>query len=59
MNAAWLIIVAIFTLWALGATAIAIADAAAERRYRNSLQTRDWLEKVEAMRRMQDREGDA
>jgi diketogulonate reductase-like aldo/keto reductase len=37
----------------------AIADSMAARRHRELLEVRDWQEKVEAMRRLQDQEGDA
>jgi hypothetical protein len=34
-------------------------DAVERRRHRLNLELRDWREKVEAMKRMHDREGDA
>jgi hypothetical protein len=59
MSPAWLVIGLIGVLWALGVAIIYIIDSREERRYRYMLQTRDWDEKVQAMRRLQDREGDA
>jgi hypothetical protein len=38
---------------------VMIADWMVARRYETSLETRAWEEKVDAMRRLQDREGDA
>ena len=38
---------------------LGFADAMMRRRYQDLLEIRDWTEKVEAMRRMADREGDA
>jgi hypothetical protein len=59
MNAAWLIVALIVTIWALAVLTLSIGDALLRHRERQQLQTRDWAEKVEAMRRMVDREGDA
>jgi len=59
MNAAWLVVAAIGLLWLTGVAIITIIDTREERRYRYMLQTRDWDEKVRAMRRLHDREGDA
>jgi hypothetical protein len=59
VNAVWLVIAAIFGLWAFGLTMVLIADWMVARRYETSLETRAWEEKVDAMRRLQDREGDA
>jgi hypothetical protein len=59
MSAAWFVIAAIFAVWGFGLTMVMIADWMVRRRYETSLETRAWDEKVDAMRRLQDREGDA
>ena len=59
MNAVWLVILVIFALWGALTTIVLLADAMAKRRYDRMLEVRDWTEKVDAMRRLQDREGDA
>jgi biopolymer transport protein ExbB/TolQ len=59
MNAAWLVLIAIVVVWAVAVTMLQIADWIVQRRFIEQLQTRDWDEKVQAMRRMHDREGDA
>jgi uncharacterized membrane protein len=59
MNAAWLVLIAIVVLWAVVVTMLQIADWIVQRKYVERLQTRDWEEKVQAMRRMQDQEGEA
>jgi uncharacterized protein (DUF58 family) len=59
MSAAWFVIFAIFALWGFGLSMVMIADWMVRRRYEVSLETRAWEEKVDAMRRLQDREGDA
>ena len=59
MSAAWFVIAAILGLWGFGLTMVMIADWMVRRRYEVSLETRAWEEKVDAMRRLQDREGDA
>jgi hypothetical protein len=59
MSAAWFVIAAIFGLWAFGLTMVLMADWMVQRRYETSLETRAWEEKVDAMRRLKDREGDA
>jgi hypothetical protein len=59
MSAAWFVIFAIFAVWGFGLTMVMIADWMVRRRYETSLETRAWEEKVDAMRRLQDREGDA
>jgi hypothetical protein len=59
MSAAWFVIAAIFGLWGFGLTMVLMADWMVKRRYETSLETRAWEEKVDAMRRLKDREGDA
>jgi purine-cytosine permease-like protein len=59
MSAAWFVIFAIFAVWGFGLTMVMIADWMVRRRFETSLETRDWEDKVDAMRRLQDREGDA
>jgi hypothetical protein len=59
MNAVWLVIIAIFAVWGVAAAAVGWIDAKERRRHAYMLQTRDWQEKVEAMRRMQDQDGAA
>jgi hypothetical protein len=59
MNAAWLVIITMFVLWGIGALSVFTIDAVERRRHRLNLELRDWREKVEAMKRMHDREGDA
>jgi hypothetical protein len=59
MSPAWLVVIAIGLIWLTGVIIIYGIDSREERRYRYMLQTRDWDEKVQAMRRLQDREGDA
>jgi hypothetical protein len=59
MSAAWFVIAAILGLWGFGLTMVMIADWMVRCRYETSLKTRAWEEKVDAMRRLQDREGDA
>jgi hypothetical protein len=59
MSPAWLVVIAIGLIWLTGVIIIYGIDSREERRYRYMLQTRDWDEKVQAMRRLQDREGEA
>jgi hypothetical protein len=59
MNAAWLIVFGIFAIWGAALIMLYIADWTVQRQYMNQLQAREWGEKVDAMRRMHDREGDA
>jgi len=59
MNAVWVVIFAIFALWGVAALMVGIADWMVKRSYEISLETRAWEEKVQAMRRMLDQEGDA
>ncbi len=59
MSPAWLVVAFILALWALSVLTMTIADELLKRRHQANLQTRDWTEKVEAMRRLQDEEGSA
>ena len=59
MNAVWVVIFAIFTVWGILALMVTIADWMVKRSYEISLETRAWEEKVEAMRRMVDEDGAA
>ena len=45
-------------LWTVVTIIALTADRLAARRYELMLETRAWTEKVDAMRRLQDREGD-
>jgi hypothetical protein len=59
MSAAWFVIAAMFGLWGFGLSIVLMADWMVQRRYETALETRAWEEKVDAMRRLKDREGDA
>ena len=59
MSAAWFVIILIVALWGMGVLALLATEAHYRRRYREQLEVREWTEKVDAMRRLQDREGDA
>jgi hypothetical protein len=59
MSRAWLVVALIFAFWTLSFLTMAIADELLKRRHQANLQTGDWTEKVEAMRRMQDEDGAA
>jgi hypothetical protein len=59
MNAALLIPLFIIALWAILSLAVLAVDWREGRRHREHLQTRAWQEKVDAMRRLQDQEGEA
>ena len=52
-------LLALSVLWTIVTLIVLTADRLAQRRYELMLETRDWREKVDAMRRLQDREGDA
>ena len=49
----------LFTTWLIVAGSIVYVDSQLRRQDRQRLQTREWQEKVDAMRRLQDIEGDA
>jgi hypothetical protein len=59
MNAVWLVILFILALWGLAVLTFVIADELMKRRHRNNLETSDWTDKVDAMRRLQDMEDEA
>jgi hypothetical protein len=59
MNAATLIWVSIAGLWILLSMIIAYQDVRDRRVLDWHIELRDWERKVEAMRRLQDEEGDA
>ncbi len=59
MSPAWLVVALILALWALSVLSMTIADELLKRRHEANLQTRDWTEKVDAMRRMVDEDGAA
>ena len=59
MNAVWLVILFILALWGLGVLTFVIADELMKRRHQDKLETSDWTDKVDAMRRLQDTEDDA
>ena len=53
------VIVGLLAMWGVIAAVVLALDAANRRRYYANLEVREWAEKVEAMRRLQDTEGDA
>jgi hypothetical protein len=59
MNAVWIVVLGIFAVWGAAAMMLGVADWLVRRRYLEQLETRDWTEKVEAMRRIHDQEGNA
>ena len=59
MSAAWFVVMLILIIWGAGAGILLGLEAHYRRRYREQLEVREWTEKVDAMRRMHDREGDA
>jgi predicted metal-binding membrane protein len=59
MNAVWIVVFGIFAVWGAAAMMLSVADWLVRRRYLEQLETRDWTEKVDAMRRLQDQDGDA
>ena len=54
----WVLIMSLFA-WFIVAVAIGWMDASIRRRDRDNLELREWQEKVDAMRRLHDMEGDA
>jgi hypothetical protein len=46
-------------IWGFGLMTVSIADSMVRRRYSEQLEIRDWQEKVDAMKRLQDQEGNA
>jgi hypothetical protein len=59
MNAVWLVILIIFAFWGFLTFLVILTDHLVNRRYDQGLEMRDWNEKVQAMMRLQDQEGDA
>ena len=59
MNAVWLVVLFILGIWGLGVLTFVIADELVKRRHQDNLATRDWTDKVDAMRRLQDMEDEA
>ena len=59
MSTAWFIVFMIVVLWGLMTGYILLADGLDRRRWQQHREMRDWSEKVEAMRRLQDKEGEA
>ena len=59
MSPAAFVILFMLALWGVIAAIVLALDAANRRRYHAKLELRDWAEKVEAMKRLQDQEGDA
>jgi hypothetical protein len=59
MSAAWFVVLLILAIWGVGVTALTVADWMVRRRYSEQLEVRDWREKVDAMRRLTDEEGNA
>jgi purine-cytosine permease-like protein len=59
MSAAWFVVLLILAIWGVGVTALTVADWLVRRRYSEQLEVRDWREKVDAMRRLTDEEGNA
>jgi len=53
------VVVGLFAGWASLAFFVGYADWKLRLEQKQRLELRDWQEKVEAMKRMQDREGDA
>ena len=58
MNAAWTVVLLIFVIWGFGLMTVSIADWMVRRRYSEQLEIRDWQEKVQAMRRMAQKDSD-
>ena len=59
MSLGWFVVFIIVVLWGLMSLYILLADGRDRRRWQQQLELRDWAEKVEAMKRLQDQEGDA
>jgi hypothetical protein len=59
MNAVWLVILIIFALWGFLSFLVILTDHLVKRQYDQGLEMRDWDEKVQAMMRLQDQEGEA
>lgn len=59
MSALPIFVIVLAGLWSAYLLVITIVDNAWQRQHVLQLQTRDWQEKVAAMRRMHDQEGEA
>jgi hypothetical protein len=59
MTTLLLVLVPLATIWAVLTGIIMFIDGRERRRQRELLEVRAWREKVEAMRRLNDLEGDA
>jgi hypothetical protein len=59
MTALLLVLVPLTAIWAVLTGIIMVLDSRQRRRHRELLEVRAWREKVEAMRRLNDLEGDA
>jgi hypothetical protein len=59
MRVALYVLLTASVAWTVLTIVILAVDRAVSKRYDDMLELRDWTEKVEAMRRMHDREGDA
>ena len=59
MNAAAILILIIVAAWLILTAAVTFVDQKEKRRHAYMLEVRDWQEKVDAMRRLQDEEGEA
>ena len=58
MNAAWTVVLLIFVIWGFGLMTVSIADWMVRRRYSEQLEVQEWQEKVQAMRRMAQKDSD-
>ena len=58
MNAAWTVVLLIFVIWGFGLMTVSIADWMVRRRYSEQLAVQEWQEKVQAMRRMAQKDSD-
>jgi uncharacterized membrane-anchored protein YhcB (DUF1043 family) len=59
MSAAWLVVGIIIGFWGFAVSMVMLADLGVKRKHRTELEMREWREKVDAMRRLHDQEGDA
>jgi hypothetical protein len=59
MNAALVLIGIMIGAWLILSAAVVFVDQKEKRRHAYMLEVRDWQEKVDAMRRLQDEEGQA
>jgi hypothetical protein len=59
MNSVLVTVLLIFVPWVVLGLVVLGLDVRNRRRYRELLEVRDWQDKVDAMRRMADQEGDA